>query len=74
MMHHVLTRFPEHSAVIEVLSQTNRAFEDMCHRYGHIVERLGKLDPSSTEEADALKKRRLALEEELLLTINSNRP
>jgi uncharacterized protein YdcH (DUF465 family) len=77
MIHHVLARFPEHSETIESLKQTNPAFEELCHRYGHVVERLLGLGPAaktdSLPEAQDLRKRRVALEEELMLAINSNR-
>src|SRR5215471_5624561 len=77
MIHHVIARFPEHAEAIESLNQTNPGFEELCHRYGHVVERLLGLGAAAkTEllpEATDLRKRRVALEEELMLAINSNR-
>src|ERR1700740_1810013 len=76
MLHHVITRFPEHAQTIEALNQTNSGFEELVHRYGHVVERLLHLGSTTTEslpEVEGLRKRRVALEEELLLAINSNR-
>jgi uncharacterized protein YdcH (DUF465 family) len=77
MIHHVLERFPEHAEAIEALNQTNSAFEELCHRYGRVVERLRSLGATKTEalpEVESLRKRRVAIEEELMLAINSNRP
>jgi hypothetical protein len=83
MKHHVLARFPEHAQTIEALNQTNPLFEELCQKYGRVVETLrgltggGKSAPAATDErtdVELLRKRRAALEEELLLTINSNRP
>jgi uncharacterized protein YdcH (DUF465 family) len=76
MIHHAIARFPEHAQAIEELSQTNSGFEELCHRYGHVVERLLHLGTTTTEslpEVEGLRKRRVALEEELMLAINSNR-
>jgi len=76
MIHHVITRFPEHAETIEALNQTNSGFEELVHRYGHVVERLLHLGSTTSEslpEVEGLRKRSVALEEELLLAINSNR-
>ena len=76
MIHHAITRFPEHAETIEALNQTNSGFEELVHRYGHVVERLLHLGSTTSEslpEVEGLRKRRVALEEELLLAINSNR-
>jgi hypothetical protein len=79
MMHHVKARFPEHAEAIEARSLGDSGFRDLCHRYGRVVESLLGLgqtdtDPSTGETAEDLKRRRAALEEELLLAINVNRP
>jgi uncharacterized protein YdcH (DUF465 family) len=78
MKHHVLDRFPEHAKAIEDLGLVNAAFEALTHRYGDVIERLRNLNSSSEksmgDETELLKKRKVALEEELLLMINSNRP
>jgi uncharacterized protein YdcH (DUF465 family) len=76
MIRHAITRFPEHAEAIEELSQTNSGFEELVHRYGHVVERLLHLGSTTTEslpEVESLRKRRVALEEEMMLAINSNR-
>jgi uncharacterized protein YdcH (DUF465 family) len=76
MIHHAKARFPEHAEAIEELSQTNSGFENLIHRYGHVVERLQHLGSTTTEslpEVESLRKRRVALEEEMMLAINSNR-
>jgi uncharacterized protein YdcH (DUF465 family) len=78
MKQHLLDRFPEHAQAIHDLSQGNAAFEELVHRYGDVVERLRDLGSAPkeapAEEVANLKKRRAAVEEELLLMINSNRP
>jgi uncharacterized protein YdcH (DUF465 family) len=60
------------------LSQSDSAFDELLHRYGHTVERLRELTSAprdaAAEEVETLKKRRTALEEELLLMVNVNRP
>jgi uncharacterized protein YdcH (DUF465 family) len=76
MIHHAIARFPEHAEAIEALNQTNSGFEELVQRYGHVVERLLHLGATTTEslpEVEGLRKRRVALEEEMLLAINSNR-
>jgi uncharacterized protein YdcH (DUF465 family) len=77
MIHHAKARYPEHADTIEALSQTNSGFEELIHRYGHVVESLLGLGeptgPDDLAETDDLRKRRAALEEEMLLAINSNR-
>ena len=40
MIHHAKARYPEHAETIEALSQTNSGFEELIHRYGHVVESL----------------------------------
>jgi hypothetical protein len=79
MMHHVLSRFPEHAETIEALSVSDSSFRDLCHRYGRVVESLlgtgqARSGETAGESAVNLKQRRAALEEELLLAINVNRP
>ena len=59
------------------MSQTKSGFEELIHRYGHVVESLlglgGSTEPDDLAETGDLRKRRAALEEEMLLAINSNR-
>jgi uncharacterized protein YdcH (DUF465 family) len=77
MIHHAKARYPEHAETIEALSQTNSGFEELIHRYGHVVESLlglgASTEPDDLAETGDLRKRRAALEEEMLLAINSNR-
>jgi uncharacterized protein YdcH (DUF465 family) len=78
MKHHLQDRFPEHAEAIDALSHADSAFDELVHRYGDVVERLRDLasapKAATPEEVADLKKRRTAIEEELLLMINSNRP
>jgi len=78
MKQHLLDRFPEHAQAIHELSQSNSAFEELVHRYGGVVERLRGVrsvpKEAMPEDVENLKKRRTALEEELLMMINANRP
>ena len=77
MKHHAKERFPQHAETIERLSQSNPDFDDLCHKYGQVLEELGALGNSARAEslpqAQKLKKRQVALEEELLLYMDSNR-
>ena len=47
MIHHAKARYPEHAETIEALSQTNSGFEELIHRYGHVVESLLGLGAST---------------------------
>ena len=47
MIHHAKARYPEHAETIEALSQTNSGFEELIHRYGHVVESLLGLGEST---------------------------
>jgi len=77
MRQHAKERFPHRAEAIERLSQSNPDFDDLCHQYGRVVEDLRALGNSARTdaypEAEKLKRRRVALEEELLLYMDSNR-
>jgi hypothetical protein len=45
MKHHLQARFAEHAEAIDELSQSNSAFDELLHRYGHVVERRGTSPP-----------------------------
>jgi uncharacterized protein YdcH (DUF465 family) len=79
MMHHGMSRFPEHADAIEALGQGDSSFRGLCHRYGKVVESLlgleqGRPGESAGVSAEDLKQRRAAMEEEMLLAIDVNRP
>ncbi len=79
MKHHVIARFPEHAEAIEARSLGDSGFRELCHRYGRVVESLTGLgqsgkNPATGETVEDLRRRQAALEEELLLAINVNRP
>jgi len=77
MKRHATERFPQRAEAIERLSRSNPDFDDLCHEYGRAVEELRALENSTRTdafpEAEKIKKRRVALEEELLLYMDSNR-
>ncbi len=77
MKHHAKERFPQHAAAIDALGQSNPDFDDLCRKYGEVAQQLQAFENSpkieSLPESDSLKKRRAALEEELLLYIDTNR-
>ena len=77
MKQHAKERFPRRAEAIERLSRSNPDFDGLCHEYGRVVEELQALGNSARTdafpEAEKLKKRRVALEEELLLYMDSNR-
>ena len=75
MTWHLITRFPHHADMIRNLNETNPGFSALCDDYGQVVDSLrGRESAEDIPEVTELKKRRTALEEELLLTIESNRP
>jgi len=82
MKKHVIERFPEHAERIEVLHGSSSVFEALCREYGRAVEALRRHDipgmgnspqPGEGLDPEALRRRRAALEEELLLAINTSR-
>ena len=74
MTWHLITRFPHHADMIRNLSETNPGFSALCDDYGRVVDGLaGREEAEHIPEIAELKRRRSALEEELLLAIESNR-
>jgi hypothetical protein len=74
----ILARFPENEEAVRVLIREHREFEALCQEYAKTsqeLEDLAKLTrPDSAIQADALRKRRVAVEEEILATIEGYNP
>jgi hypothetical protein len=74
----ILARFPENEEAVRVLIREDRQFEALCREYAKTsqeLEDLAKLiGPDAAIQADALRKRRVAVEEEILTTIEGYNP
>ena len=74
----ILARFPENEDAVRKLIQDSRGFETLCQDYSNTSRELGdvlKLKRRDlAAEADALQKRRTAVEEEILATIEGYEP
>ena len=64
----VIERFPDREATIHRLVDTNAAFNALCQEYGAVTDSLNRLQDSGEglAEADRLRQRRAALDEEML--------
>lgn len=65
----VIQRFPEHEESIRELHVTNTGFETLCdrhHRVSEEIDELQKQGGAGAEDLDNLKRRRVALEEEIM--------
>ena len=66
----VLDRFPDYRQRIMDLCDTSANFNGLCQEYGSISEAISRLDgssqPNAKVEAEGLRRRRAALEDELL--------
>jgi hypothetical protein len=72
----VLARFPESEGAVHKLIQENREFEALCQEYENTGQELGaftKLKEPDVQ-ADALRKRLMAVEEEILTKIEGYQP
>lgn len=74
----LLDRFPEDEEAVRVITQQDRYFDVLCQEYAEIGRELDDVgevtDPERTSLADALRKRRVAIEEELLTKIEGYKP
>jgi hypothetical protein len=74
----ILLRFPENEEAVRTLIRDNREFEALCQEYAKTSEELEDLmklkGPDVAVQADALGKRRMAVEEEILTTIEGYNP
>lgn len=76
-MHKIIEQFPEKIDVIRQLRQTNSKFENLCQEYGIVNDRLDTLTQAKSAApaiASALRRRRIALEEEILTRIEGYSP
>jgi uncharacterized protein len=67
--HELAAEFPEHAALIHQLKETDAHFVRLAERY-HAVNREihrieAEVEPTSDDVAEALKKQRLALADEI---------
>jgi arsenate reductase-like glutaredoxin family protein len=74
----ILARFPESEDLVRKLIQDSRGFETLCQDYSNTSRELGDVlklkQRDLAAEADALQKRRTAVEEEILATIEGYEP
>jgi uncharacterized protein YdcH (DUF465 family) len=74
----VIARFAENEDSIRELMQTDPRFDALCEEYATVGNQLDELTrskyPIADSQASELQKRRVALEEELLATIEGYRP
>jgi len=74
----IIARFPEDENAIRDLIRKDRSFDALCQEYadtGKELERLIKLKNSDAAlQADGLRQRYVAVEEELLTIIEGYRP
>jgi hypothetical protein len=74
----ILARFPENEDSVRKLIQDSRGFETLCQDYSNTSRELGDVlklkQRDLAAEADALQKRRTAVEEEILATIEGYEP
>ncbi len=72
---HLLGRFPNKEEKILELWQTNAAFESIAHRHSEVSDRLHSLSGQGAEpgrEAEELRRRQAALEEEMMFIMDQN--
>jgi uncharacterized protein YdcH (DUF465 family) len=74
----IITRFPEDETAIRDLIRKDRGFDALCQEYADTAKELEKLmkqmDPDAATQADGLRQRYVAVEEELLTIIEGYRP
>jgi uncharacterized protein YdcH (DUF465 family) len=74
----LIARFPEDEETVRQLIKSDPTFDSLCQEYKDIGDDLRRLerkpDPRARTEAEGLKMRRQAVEEELLARIEGYRP
>ncbi len=74
----LIERFPEDEETVRQLIKSDPAFDSLCQEYKDIGDELRRLErernPGAATEAEGLKMRRQAVEEELLARIEGYRP
>ncbi len=71
----LLERLPDYHATIQDLSGRNTAFDNLCHKYNNVSERLdsvGGAEAETSDQMETLKRRRRALEDELIALMETN--
>ena len=66
----IVERFPDMRERIHTLNEPGSNFNALCHEYGQVADELGRTEASrdadSAQQADRLRRRRDALEQQLL--------
>lgn len=74
----LIERFPEDEETVRQLIKSDPTFDSLCQEYKDIGDELRRLerkpDPGAAIEAEGLKMRRQAIEEELLARIEGYSP
>jgi len=74
----LIERFPEDEETIRQLIRSDPTFDSLCQEYKDIGDELRRLerkrDPGAVTEAEGLKMRRQAVEDELLARIEGYTP
>ena len=77
-LRNIVRRFPENEDVIRELMQTDLAFDALCQEYASINKKLEEVPQMKSQDVtvqrETLRKRRVAIEEELLTVIEGYRP
>ena len=72
----LLARFSEDEEVVRRLVATDGTFDALCHQYCRVIDLLKAYEAQADQDAEIewLRKRRAALEEELLTRIEGYQP
>jgi hypothetical protein len=74
----ILSRFPENEKLVSALIRENGEFAALCEEYADTGQELAVLTsphkPGAVALAEALEKRRVAIEEEILTRIEGYKP
>jgi hypothetical protein len=78
LISNILARFPEDEKAVRALIHDNHEFEALCREYARTGQELDELTRLNKGDAvgvaDALQKRRTAVEEEILTKIEGYKP
>ena len=75
LIHKILKRLPSFRHMAEQLSGSNSAFDDLCHEFNIVSESIDDVGIADLETSDALatlKRRRQALEDQLIALMETN--
>lgn len=74
----LIERFPEDEGSVRELIKRDSMFDGLCEEYRKITDELHRLErvrgPGDMAEAEGLKRRRVAVEEELLTKMEGYQP